>query len=276
MNFSKAKSFLIIMFIAVDIFLLYTLLINSSVNPFSKNDSYEKVVKLLQEKSVFIETEENLYDSSKIYNITLLNTASDRDKFLKNVLGEYKNNFENNYVSDKGTVSFKGDEFTFIPSNKQEFKDLPDSKETAKEVLTRLKKSGISTSSLKWISTVEEKKDLFRITYGQYFYDKRLLNSDFNVYITKEGIQRAFGGIYEIHSLDSENQKLKSKEEILLRFSNIREGTHKITINKIEEGYYNPKKEYRTFSVIPSMRITLKTGEIYHFDLSSGQLLENN
>ena len=276
MNFSKAKTFLIIMFLAVDIFLLYSLLVNSSSNPFFKNDSYEKVTKLLEERNIFIETDETILNQSKFFNLTLKNLSGDKDYFANLILGEFKVDEEGTYSSQKGKMTFESGEFCFIPSKGITLSKNVNDSALPKEIISILKNSGFSVEKLKYKETLKDKNGAFSVNYSHIFYEKELLNSPLGVYVKDNSIVKIKGGIYSIHSFDSENPNLKTKEEILIRFSNLKETDEKIYISSIKEGYFNPRQEYATFSVIPSIKITLKSGEIYYFDLIDGKLLEND
>ena len=274
MNFSKAKTFLIVMFLAVDIFLLYTILINSSVNPFNKNESYEKVVSLLESKNIFIDNGAGFLNERNFFNITLKNMSSEKEYFLNLILGDYNETKNNTFISDKGEIAFNKGNFDFVPAKEtQKFSD-PLSKECLEKILKYLEKSGFEVDNLKYINSVEEKKGIFKITYRHNFYDKELLNSDFVVYIEKNIISRVRGSIYSVNSFDSKTENLKSAEEILIRFSNIVKNDKKIYISSIKEGYCHPDEEYATFSLIPAMEIKLKDGEIYYFDLTDAKLIE--
>ena len=256
MNFSKAKTFLIVMFLAVDIFLLYTILINSSVNPFKKNESYEKVVSILESKNIFINTKDPLLNESNL------------------ILVYYTETNNNTFISQKGEIAFNKGQFDFVPAKENKISSSPLSKECSEEILKYLEKSGFFVDNLKYVSSVEEKKDIFKITYRHYFYDKELLNSDFIVYIEKDILSRIRGSIYSVDSFDSKVENLKTTEEILLRFSNIAKNDEKIYICSIKDGYCHPDEEYAAFSLIPAMEIKLKTGETYYFDLTDAKLLE--
>ncbi len=273
MNFSKAKTFLIIMFLAVDIFLLYTIIINSSDNPFEKNDSYEKVLSILESKNIFVNTNEAYLDERNLFNITLKNISSEKEYFANLILGEFSVSKNNTFVSPKGEIAFNKGKFDFVPGNETVKFSKPLEKKCAEDVLKHLQKSGFMVDKLKFVSSVEEKKDLFKITYRHIFYEKELLNSDFTVYIEKDKISRVRGSIYSVNSFDSKTENLKSREEILIRFSNLKKDKGKTYITSIKEGYCYPDEEYTTFSLIPAMEIKLKTGEIYYFDLTDGNLL---
>ena len=262
------------MFLAVDIFLLYTILINSSVNPFNKNESYEKVVSLLESKNIFIDNGAGFLNERNFFNITLKNMSSEKEYFLNLILGDYNETKNNTFISDKGEIAFNKGNFDFVPAKEtQKFSD-PLSKECLEKILKYLEKSGFEVDNLKYINSVEEKKGIFKITYRHNFYDKELLNSDFVVYIEKNIISRVRGSIYSVNSFDSKTENLKSAEEILIRFSNIVKNDKKIYISSIKEGYCHPDEEYATFSLIPAMEIKLKDGEIYYFDLTDAKLIE--
>ena len=262
------------MFLAVDIFLLYTILINSSVNPFKKNESYEKVVSILESKNIFINTKDPLLNERNLFNITLKNISAEKEYFLNLILGDYTETNNNTFISQKGEIAFNKGQFDFVPAKENKISSSPLSKECSEEILKYLEKSGFFVDNLKYVSSVEEKKDIFKITYRHYFYDKELLNSDFIVYIEKDILSRIRGSIYSVDSFDSKVENLKTTEEILLRFSNIAKNDEKIYICSIKDGYCHPDEEYAAFSLIPAMEIKLKTGETYYFDLTDAKLLE--
>lgn len=274
MNFSRAKTYLIFMFLAVDLFLVYILLSNTS-SLFSKNESIEKVYSLLEKNMIYLENKDTIPNNENLYNITLENASSNKQSFAEDILGKYTSEDENTFSSDKGQIIFSSGEIIFTPAGKNEFKNDLSSEETAKEILTLISSFGIETKNLVWENTKKEKNGLFKAVFKYNIYDKKLLNSEFTVLFKKEGIEKISGGVYKVSEVKNENLKLKTTEEILIRFSSLNKNNKKVYISKMESGYFNPKKNYSTFSAVPVMKITLKTGEFFYFDLSNAELLEN-
>ena len=275
MNFSKAKSLFIALFVILDIFLFIFYINNSSIISVDSSANYQKVIKILGNKSILVDASANkIISQTRLYNLSLLNPSADKDSFLSSVLGNYTKKDENTFVSEKGIIVFKGNEFMFYPKQKEKINSLLPSAKTAETLLKTLETYGFDTSFLKWYTTMEEKKGFYKITYNQIFYEKELFNSNVSIYATENGISHLKGCLYSPFSVSSEIKNLKSKEEILIRFSNLFSSEKKIIITKINNGYYISKDDFKTLTAIPSLEISTKNGDIYYFDLLNGEFLE--
>ncbi len=260
MYFSRAKTFLIILFIFVNIFLI-SIIYSDSREKYISDTAVEQTVSVLQKRNIYIDKDLINRKNDSMFYLNLINPMSEESEKKKNI---------------KGKIEYKEDIYTFIPENgKYEFKNLLPGSQTAEEILLILKEHGISSKYFVWDGSLDMGSGIYRATFNQIYDSVPLYSSKLNVFFTKNGIIRTEGLYFNIDSVSSIEENIISPLEILLRLSEYG-FEEKTTVNSISRGYYTESvySSYSTLPAIPCYRVTLINGNEFFFDATNGNIIE--
>lgn len=261
MNFGKAKNVLIFLFLAINIFLAYYYLTLSDTSIKVDEDSLAATVDILQKKGVVLDPAVVPEKTEKTYILELYNPFQDEQSSL------YQ------HLSQNGLLTFSGQSFLYLPASLpiQTPKNL-ESRRAANKVLDALGKEGFLTSDLKWAGTTALDGGGYLFQFEKYHGGRLFFNTSLSVTLKDGLIQRIEGVYYEVAGIKEAGSDLKSPLNILISYSTLpekREGK----ITNMELGYYVTDEGYKNLPALPSWRIVMEDGAVFHFDALTSTLL---
>lgn len=259
MNFSRAKSYLIVVFVIVNLFLIYHLVSMTKSDTISA-DTVENTISILKNKDIRVNKELIKTTPDNLFYLNLKNPLADRESFINSLEG-------------KVTITEKG--FEFIPENKNlKFKFLLPSYDAAKQALSHLKDCGLSAKYLECTGTLDMGEGVYKANFIQSFEGYDIYNTSIDIFYKEGQVISASGVYYDIDSFSSPEESIKTQTEILIRFSgDIQE---KCTVKSIESGYFTEtfENEYSMISALPCFKITTDNGNKYYYDAVLSTLLK--
>ena len=259
MNFSRAKSYLIVVFVIVNLFLVYNLISMSSSDRISV-DTIENTIEILNKNNIKLDKKLIKTTPETMFYLNLKNPFAEG----KNFTSEFKGNCS---ISEKG--------FEFVPENKSiDFKFLLPSYDAAKQALSHLKEYGLDAKYTKCVGTLDMGKGVYKASFIQSFEGHDIYNTNIDIFYKEGSVLNSYGVYYEISSFSAPDENIKTQAEILIRFAN--DFNEKCTIKSIESGYFTEpfKNEYSMISAVPCFMITIDNGNKYYYDAISASLLK--
>ena len=259
MNFSRAKSYLIVLFVIVNLFLIYNLAMMSDSDRISA-ETVDNTIKILAKKNITVSKDIIKTSPESMFYLNLKNPFAEKKAFTDSLNG-------------KATISEKG--FEFVPEDKNiDFKYLLPSYDAAKQALSHFKDNGLDVKYTKCVGTLDMGEGVYKASFIQSFEGHDLYNTNIDIYYKEGNVINSYGVYYEIASFSAPDERIKTPTEVLIRFSN--DFNEKCTIKSIESGYYTEpfKNEYSMISAVPCFMITTDNGNKYYYDAISASLLK--
>lgn len=266
MNWSKAKTILIIFFICTNLFLLTTIIVSTGKNSIVTDDIISSTISILENNRIEIDVGLIPRRTPAVTKVYARNFIDDYEGFAKRFVGELTTPVKNNtYSGEKGVISFVGDKFEFLPAEPM-YEALTakinsdNAQYTALEVM---KKYGFDDDNLIFKEREEDGVYVISITKqkdGLYYF-----NSELKVTMTQSGVTGISGSWFYDETV-KEKIILKSVTSILIDYislSNRPTTTEKIVAldlgySLLEGGIY-----HKEITLIPCWRITLDTDGEY-------------
>lgn len=268
MNWSRAKTILIIFFICTNLFLFSVILISADRTSIVTDDIVSSTVSILKNNKVEIDPEIIPRKTSSVDMIEFENWISDYFEFAKKFVGEdAKKQTENTYVGANGKISFSGDEFTYHPATSIDTKTIIIKNHQVPEekiALSVLEHFGFSDENLVIFKTENQNQKKITITKEKgtlSFYDCKI-----DMFISEEKIYKISGSWF----FEGENLKekftVKNVTGVLIDYLSL---THrpkteekivliKLGYSSLEKGVY-----HKQIVAPPCWRFILSNGEEY-------------
>lgn len=259
MNFSRAKSYLIVVFVLVNLFLIYHLVSMNKSDALSAQ-TIENTISILAEKDIKVSKELIRTTPVNLFYLNLENPLADKQNFIKSL---------------KGKVTVNEEGFEFIPEDKNiKFKYLLPSYDAAIQALSHMKDNGFNGKHLVCTGTLDMGKGVYKASFIQNYDGYDIYNTNIDIYY-KEGQVLSLSGVYyNIDTFSAPEESIKSQAEILIRFSG--DVGQKCIVKSLESGYYTEayKNEYSMISALPCYKITTDNGNKYYYDAVLSTLLK--
>lgn len=267
MNFGRAKTILIILFVFVNLFLIGYMFFTSNDNITPNSKTITQATEILNSRNVFLSDKIKLSASENINFLNLKNIADDEKAFASAILGKVslKNSV---YYGENGDLTIENSKFILNYNDNHKFSDYSKS-----EVLSYstefLKSKGFDTSILK-NSAVEKTGENYKLSYTHYFFDMPVFNLKTFVYVSKSGVYKVEGSAFIVDSLTSSDHT-NNPISVLLAYSAEKKQSEKIEIAEINSGYYsdNMPDEFELISAVPCYELVLTNGTRLYFDATS-------
>ena len=282
MNWGRAKTILIILFLALDVFLLVILLYSRLLSIYISADTVEKTAEILQEHQIKIQAEnipeKRMENQSLVMNNFLAEPETAAEKMLGGAFkirladeGRHSYVFEN----EAAMLSVKDGDFTYKIKQERKRKGKPT--ETTREsveklIINELQDMGFRKAVLTFVS--EENA-------GGYFIYKAIpLYRDFEIhgitmYITADslGILTITGNWFEAVAAESHEETLLDVTAVLTELIYLPE-FQGVEIKQIKNGFlaYDAYVKSRRIAVIPVYVLVTETEEFY-LDAGTGELI---
>ena len=269
MNWSRAKTILIFMFLATAIFQSFVLY-NSERK--TKNISPEIITsctQLLKANQIEINPEIIPWHNYSLDFAEADNVIEDYKQFATLLLGEdIKKTEENVFSSAKGTVTFSGNSFDYRENEHsgEEIKTETSAQALAKETLKSL---GFDLDDAKRSSSKTD--TVYEITYTSYIDNTPVSDSAVTLLIQKDGISRISGKWFNITEKNG-SSRLKTITSVLIDL--IKADIDKpAKISGISLGYTIPENNsfQKSVALVPVWQIEFENGKQLLVDARSPQ-----
>lgn len=274
MNIGKVKTVFIVLFLIINIFLIYVSIDLKSENLKITQKEIETTKNVLKNYNVTMN--ENIIDSV-YYNlnyVNIVNPVANKKDFAYTLTGSSFGS-ATNFNGKKGILSFKDNEFSFFPKSKgKKISSALPSQSAASKVLKTLSKYGLKTGYLKWQGSFLKDK-FYEISFLTSYQGYEFFNSELKVLADKDGVYSVSGKYFEITGI-TKAENLKSPLEILINFAVSNKDFQNIHINNIQQGYFvNANSDnFTSLTANPCYKITLKNGNTVFYDAIEGNLIE--
>lgn len=269
MNFQRAKTILIFIFVFVNIFLLlvYNFFILNK-----KTIDTDTLITVLSNNNVYVD--ESLIKDRDITlkGVEVKNLVNDKENLLSSFLGkEYVKGEENYFKNDNGEIRTNESSIEFGVFNPKEkrYKDIKELNAGSK-VINTLSKYGFEKSSLSVYNVIKNPNSDFYVTIAYKYNDIPVFNHYLYAFANTDGLKNLKGPVITFKKVKGQNYKLVAVSSILMEFINhadVQSSKEKVVISDIKYGYYLPvnESELSTYA-IPSYEIKLENGKIYYYD----------
>lgn len=275
MNWSKAKTILIIFFICTNLFLLTTILMSVSKTSIVTDDIIDSTIMILKNNRIEIDPEIIPRRTQPAAMIRAENFITSYEEFAKKFVGEDLNMLETNvYEGSRGKIFFSGDRFSFDAS-KEEFSELTEklNESNARQVvLDVLKAYGFEDSTL--LTDVSGDESEYVVTVTKQKNEMPLFSSKLKVVMNKKGVKRVSGSWFFEKGALKNKYTLKSVSGVLIDYISVaNRPTTEEKITSVTLGYYIPDEGilHKDALLVPCWKIALDDGGEYILNA-----LENN
>lgn len=268
MNFSRAKTILIIIFIFVNIFLL------AIYNLFYQNETAvdkEKTIQILLNNGIKIKNDiKNFPDV--LPGVEIENSAANEEKLASIFLGKkyvsekkhtYKNEKESLIISDL-SIEYKVSE----PEDKS-YKDIT-ILNAGNKILKTLNKKGLDKSVMEASNISEASENSFFVTLSYNYKGVPVFNNNLYATASKEGLKTVKGTVISFKELKNTEYNITPATNILLELplnSDLKSEFKNPVITDIRLGYYLPLgKTEASIYAIPAFEIEIDDKKIYYYD----------
>ncbi len=269
MNFKRAKTILIIIFLFVNIFLI---VIN---NLFYESDMKvdTKTVSGILLKSGITLKEEVLKDyPAAIPGIEIENIASDGKKLASLFLGKDYNSEKENYYTKNGsalTVADLSVDYKVTEPKDKSFKDIS-SLNAGNKALKKLNKMGIGKDTLEVLNISDNGNRNYYVTFSYKYDEYPIFNNHLYVTVTEKGISALKGTVIDFDKISNSDYKIIPATNILLELPSnpdLKNVDENPEVTGIRLGYFLPmSKGEASIYAIPAYEIEICNKKIYYYD----------
>lgn len=259
MNWSRAKTILIILFLLADLFLLVNLVTSTYKSTAVTPEIIASTKQILKNQGIKIDTSLIPANVNPAPYAEADNVITDYDAFSKLFLGE---NFVKTgdflYESNIGTLSFTGDSFSFEAKSSPD-NTILDEKSAQSAVLTFLKGKGFDLSKAELYS--EKTADGFTIILKNTVNSLPLFNSVITATVSRNNVVKLSGSWFNHIGVKGAVNELKTVTSILIDFIPMVTATP-TEITGLEIGYIVPDSSiyHKSAVLIPVWQITEANG----------------
>lgn len=269
MNFGRAKTILIFLFVIINLFLVGYIFATSNDITVPDKKTVATTIEVLKSRNIEVNPKINLGTGEKINYLNLEAITKDEKAFASRVLESFKAK-GNTYTGDEGEITVTNGSFVWNVKDSHNFSEFNESK-IKNYAISFLKKHQFDTSVLK-VTDVTNVDGNYKVTFSHFLFDKELFNIKTNVYVSGGGIYKIEGNVFNLVSL-SGSEQLCNPITILLNYSATKNLKEKEEITEINSGYYSESspKSYKSLSAQPCFEIVFADGKKLYFDAFSSK-----
>lgn len=269
MNFARAKTILICIFIFVNIFLLviYHLFFQTE-----REVKAEDVVKILALNNIKIEKELIENSGKTLSGVEIINSAANEKSLAKLFLGKEFNNPRSHYYTKDGETLSIIDlvvDYKVVDPKDKGYKDVSNLSAGNKTVKT-LGKKGFDKDVITVSNVSDSGNNSYFVTLSYKFEDYPVFNNHIYATVTDKGISTVKGTVITFKKLKDVEYDITPASNILLELplnNELKSEIENPTVTKINLGYYLPMgKTEASIYAIPAYEITLNNKKIYYYD----------
>ena len=272
MDWSRAKTILIVFLFAVNIFLFGTYMTKENE---AKEDALalqEEVVSVLLEQGIQVSRESIPSEQVKIRHATL-NISENTEDIAKKLLGEAEKTIETErtaYSSPAGNLMFSSDSFSVVYEAGKAVKTSEEAKNLAREIAGKMNISHMGSEI-----QVTPAQGGYNAIIPQVFGGVRIFGADIELNISETGSVLGNGRFIGAGRLTRAEGKTMTVASLLLEFADEikREKEEKINISDIRCGYTAKNPAGGSVYLVPTLEISSDAGKFY-VNMSDGALIE--
>ena len=268
MNFARAKTILIFIFLFVNIFLIVVYnLFFQKVNTVD----IDVAIDILKNNNITVDKSLVKHFESSMQGAEVYNVSTDKEKTATMFLGENYTSPRENYYTKEGESLLISD--TSVDYKVFDAKDKSFNKIThlnaENKTLKALNKKGIGKSVLQVLNITDNGEKNFFVTFMYAYNDYPVFNSNLYATVTDKGITSIKGTVLSFEKI-KEKYNLTPPSNILLELASnneLKSEFQSVQITGLRLGYYLPlgKSETSTYA-IPSYEIEVNDCKVFYYD----------
>ncbi len=270
MNWSKAKTILIVVFLFTDIFLATTIYKSNRKASYIPADIIDSTISILKDNNITINRELISSEIEMLSTIQGDNVVTSYEEFAEKILG---NGFilldETTFKSDSGKLYFNGDSFRFESTGKLSGNNSLSPMECEKKIKSTLQGYGFVFTNVS-TKVSEKPENGYTIIFQDYYNSSPIYASNVIVMADDSGnITQLSGTWYNIKDdFQTDDNELKSVTSILIDFISEYGINAPCEIVGLDLGFnvFESEIYHKSASLIPVQKITLKGGKEYYID----------
>ena len=275
MNWSRAKNWLIILFIGVNLFLVFTIIRTNLQSSSIDKETVANAVNIMRTNGITVAAETIPNQLPNLGPIDVSNSLTDYDALVSRVLGDdaVKELDKPDYTSGSRRLWFEGDMILYRDSQPQEPIDGLNAKKAQDEALARLRAYGFDMERARAAAT-QQPDGSYIVTVVQNIDQYALFDSYFYVRVAQDGIHEFTGSWFVVSGnqdmLANESARVKSIVSVLLDFARdeqrITNGSAEIV--EINLGYMTKAKDtyHKNATAMPVWVVRCSDGRVYDYD----------
>lgn len=276
MNWSRAKTILIIFFICTNIFLLFILLFFMDSTPRVSEEIVASTVQILKANGIDADEKLLMQKNEPVYIPEAENIVKNRKEFAENLLGsETKEESDDFYSGSKGTVLFDGDRFEFLPVSgfmKSEIKSsyAQNSSGLQANIVSLL---GIFDTDL--VFKTKEENGVYFLNISRKKGNMQYFCCSADVEYSNEGIKKISGTWFREKGRKQQLAEQKPITGLMIDYIGAKENTEeKKTVADIVSGYYIPEdgKYHEKIFLTPCIGLFFTDGQMYYINSTEQSL----
>ena len=270
MNWAKAKTILIIVFLLLNVFLF---MIYSSIQTSKSETDVRQLTQVLEKNNIILPQNILKKTPARLQSVELLNLAGDNQSCAAYFLKDgYTAVSDTEYKKGSQTLLINRSTVEFIDSDPQDSSYQGISEErTEKKVSKELEQLGIPEDTLQCVRTFRNVSEHLVLVYNLTYRGFSVFNSAVQVIVCPNGITNIKGvllAVNETNPLDIQYDILNMQNILLELLSNPEfNDSEPQEILEVHLGYYIPKNDFvMSADAIPAYQILLANGKIYYYD----------
>lgn len=265
MNWSRAKTILIVFLLFTAIFLYAMIYTSNSKRNTISSETVENSIKILNSRGIKIDSSliPNTIDSMQIYTVD--NVVTDYNALAESILGGDVTQNGNTFSSNKGSIVFEGDRFsvTFTDGIDTDKAD----KSPSDKARTYLKIHGIDLYDTD-VKVENDANGVFTATFTSKLGDLPFFDRSITCTLKGEKIISIEGSWFTKSDTATTQISLNSLPSILIKYSHENKEFQNIEISEILLGYAINENNvfHKQATVLPVYRITANNGKVFYVD----------
>ena len=271
MSWSRIKTILIILFLFTDIFLLASILTAEKKETEISPEVLYAAKEILKSHNITLDESVILTQISSAPTLQADNGITDYDTFATLLLGDdYYLESPEVYSSEKGTLAFSGDSFSFKLAEEKKSAETLTLKAVKKTLFSKLKMLGFDVSRAKIILSAES-DGIWTVKVQDFTENRPVFSSNIEASVSADGVLSLSGSWFNLRDTREQSGSIKGITGILIEFAAAY--SHPAEITAAEYGYsvFDNDNYHKSASLIPVGRITLKDGTDYFIDARGGE-----
>lgn len=272
MDWSKAKTILIVLLFAVNIFLLGTYILRENDERKEMEERRESVCAVLSKSQISVKPEVVPLDSVKIKPATVMTNAK-KEAVAKRLFGEITVKTEPSetvYSGNGGNIMFKNDSFSLIYESGKAVSSAEEAKALAYEISKKLS----VTTSLDMITSYATDSG-YTVKVTQNSGSAPIFDADIDFRISSTGNVLGNGTFIACGAPRSASGEMMMVSSVLFEFADEvkKLGRKKINIVESEYGYYTKICSGDIAHLTPAIKLVTDAG-IFYMSMSDGSLIK--
>ena len=269
MNFGRAKTILIYIFLFVNIFLLVV------YNLFYEKQNVvntDTAIALLSKNNITVEKSLIENFASSLEGVEIDNLAVNEEKIASLFLGKTYNSPRDHYYSKEGESLEINDlsvDYKILNPSDKSYKDA-NSLNVGNKVLKTLAKKNIDNSVLEVSNTSDNKNGSYFVTIMYKYNDYPVFNNNIHATASTKGLTAVKGTVVSFKKLKDVKYNITPTANILLELlsnGDLKTEFPDAKVTAIRLGYYLPLgKSEASIYAIPAYEIEINSKKVYFYD----------